>query len=733
MGIAVSSNKLGGLNVALLVVTLLALLFGAYGYIRPQPAAEGGRSGVRANGPIDDDVASQRPGGTTAKQDPGPAPEKPKEVAPKPDTPKPDTPREPLPETVVASPTDKGEASIAGTVLNSAGAPVSGATIMARRSNLDVQPPVVDTRDPAASRAAVTEYLAQVQSQTRTARSSADGKFSFAGLDGSLAYDLIAVLEGVGRGQVDRVAAGDSATIILQPVSWLQGRVVGPQGAAISQFSVKTYRRNRQWEGREQVFFAQDGRFKMECGAGVMMVEVSAPGFTQGAAAEINVDNSGTEHQFTLSQAAVLLGVVRDKQGNPLANVRITTGPVDERWERGRWDGYNTNPEARTDSQGRYRFDSLSPKEYTFTAVYGEAREAKTLTLSVGNNTQDFALDAGVRVTVRLKDMRGNPVEAEQVWFLRKDGQWLQGERLPAREAGVVEFAGLRPDDYTLSINAGGYPGVRRQVKLQGAQQVIEIELPDGAMLSGKISSSSGIALGGVSVRLVKDGENENEAWGTGRWAQVQSDGSYRIGPVEPGLWSIDVMGQDWKKVGGEKRNLVAGDNKLDLTLNTGGTLTVRVTDESGKPINWAWVSLDAATGQDHGAQTNAQGVATINFIEPGDYTLRVSAQGQAAPATAISIRDGANETTIAVRKPNCARITAVTPGSQAAKIGLQVGDLIVEYNGEKINSFEDVGRVRRKYDASTDVTITVDRNGQLMTFNLKGGQIGIDGESAVR
>jgi hypothetical protein len=432
-----------------------------------------------------------------------------------------------------------------------------------------------------------------------------------------------------------------------------------------------------------------------------------------------------------------LTGTVRDKAGSPLANAIIYNGNGDDRggYNRNYYNGYEQGINTRTDTQGRYRFDTLAPKEYTFTAAFGEGKETKTATLVIGENTQDFSVDAGSRVMLRLKDARGKPVDAEQVYFMRKNNEWVQGERLPSKEPGVAEFAGLRPDEYTMSVSAAGYPSLRRDIKLTGGQLIVELELPDGAMLGGKITSSSGGALTGISIRLVKDGEDENQAWGTGRWAQVQGDGTYRLGPVEPGLWSVDVMGQDWRKVGGDKRTLVVGENKFDLTMNTGGTLTVRIVDESGKASGWAYVSLVAndGSGRTYGAQSSQQGVATVNFIEPGDYSIHVAAQGQAAPSVQFVVRDGPNETTVTLKKPNCARITSVTPGSQAARIGLQVGDLMVEYNGEKITSWEDVGRIRRKYRDSDDVTMLIDRNGQLQTFNLKGGQIGIDGESAVR
>ncbi len=426
-----------------------------YGFIRPQPGSDVSSRRTNQCSPEDSTDESTQSSGdrsTRPRRD-----EKRTDSQPQPsdksETPKIDRSKVPATEAQAGNPSDKGDASISGIVLSADGKPQSGAAISARRSNLDLQPPTVDSKDPAHSREAVSRYLSQVQSETRSTTSNSEGKFSFTGLDGKLAYDLSATVEGAGRAQAERVAAGDTVTLILQPSTWLVGRVLGPQNAPVTQFTIKVYRRNRQWEGRQQSFLTQDGRFRMECQGGVMMVEIQSPGLTQGAAAEANIDDSGNEQTFTLSQAAILTGTVRDKQGNPLPNVRVTTGPTDERWERGRgyYDAYNTNPETRTDSQGRYRFDTLSPKEYTFTAVCGDGKDAKTLTLIVGENTQDFSVDAGVRVTLRLKDMRGKPVDAEQIWFLRKGNEWVQGERLPAKEVGVAEISGLRPDDYTLS------------------------------------------------------------------------------------------------------------------------------------------------------------------------------------------------------------------------------------------------------------------------------------------
>jgi S1-C subfamily serine protease len=65
--------------------------------------------------------------------------------------------------------------------------------------------------------------------------------------------------------------------------------------------------------------------------------------------------------------------------------------------------------------------------------------------------------------------------------------------------------------------------------------------------------------------------------------------------------------------------------------------------------------------------------------------------------------------------------------------MGLQAGDLIIEYNGQPIVSWGSFGQAVRKTDASSEITMMVERGGSMLTFNLKGGQVGIEGSDGVR
>jgi serine protease Do len=85
------------------------------------------------------------------------------------------------------------------------------------------------------------------------------------------------------------------------------------------------------------------------------------------------------------------------------------------------------------------------------------------------------------------------------------------------------------------------------------------------------------------------------------------------------------------------------------------------------------------------------------------------------------------------VEVPNTARITHVYPDTQAAKAGVQVGDLIVEYNGQQVTSWREFSRFAREGRSTAELTMIVDRNGAQLTFTLKGGTVGIDGVDAVR
>ena len=72
------------------------------------------------------------------------------------------------------------------------------------------------------------------------------------------------------------------------------------------------------------------------------------------------------------------------------------------------------------------------------------------------------------------------------------------------------------------------------------------------------------------------------------------------------------------------------------------------------------------------------------------------------------------------LRKPRGALVTSVEPGSPADKAGLKAGDVIVEIDGEEVETPDDVQEILDDLEPGDTVTVTVIRNGRRKTFEVE-------------
>jgi hypothetical protein len=78
--------------------------------------------------------------------------------------------------------------------------------------------------------------------------------------------------------------------------------------------------------------------------------------------------------------------------------------------------------------------------------------------------------------------------------------------------------------------------------------------------------------------------------------------------------------------------------------------------------------------------------------------------------------------------------IKRVLPGSQAARVGLQAGDVVLQYDGEAIRNGFHAGTVvpRRAGEKGRKIPLHIRRAGQGMTLSLLPGRIGVEWEDRV-
>ena len=124
-------------------------------------------------------------------------------------------------------------------------------------------------------------------------------------------------------------------------------------------------------------------------------------------------------------------------------------------------------------------------------------------------------------------------------------------------------------------------------------------------------------------------------------------------------------------------------------------------------------------------------GFMGISFAIPIDEAIRVSDQLRTS-GKVIRGRIGVQigpvgkdvAESIGLKSANGALVSAVEPGSPAAKAGVEAGDVIVKYDGKAIDKVADLPRMVGNTKPGTKSTLTVFRRGQLRDLNITVAEV---------
>lgn len=232
---------------------------------------------------------------------------------------------------------------------------------------------------------------------------------------------------------------------------------------------------------------------------------------------------------------------------------------------------------------------------------------------------------------------------------------------------GRCTFASVPPGSVQLHGECAGT--ARAQVRA-GELTEVELNLPAGLLVRGKVQDESGAAIANAELWLFHRGDfargavvGRSDAAGT--FALPGVDPSYRLGAMAPGYEpSAEVWVADLAPSQLDGRGIV-------LTLRSAaGSAELRAVDEGGNPVPGALVSLtlpppnspapSAATGRPQALQpaylTAADGTLSLPSLPVGLLVLRTTAAGFAPHSRELRVNDG--ETTDAVlRLSACARV----------------------------------------------------------------------------
>ncbi len=540
----------------------------------------------------------------------------------------------------------------------------------------------------------------------RAVRSGPDGR-----------YVLAPILPGAWGFQADepryvlfkkeiQIAAGESRKLDapLVPGATLVGRVTdengqpvkGAQGALApaTMTGLAALLRQVRTGGVTPVFrSAADGTFRASrlAPGENQRLTVSHPDYVASTVGGMNLLPGQTSPTMTvvLHRGAVITGVVRDKDGNPVegAEAEVQQG-MNFRGGRGGAaarinilpgaGGAGGRPPVRTSADGRFEIRGFSPGDYTlFVRKSGYATERiDPVKVPETGSPEALAvtLGPGAAITGVVRLRSGAPAEGWSV-VASEAGTSPIGPRTranlnPTGSDGLFVLEGLKPGKpYDLQLFGGPGIGPSRKNVLPPADGVEIVVAGSGRITGRAVDARTGQPVseytisyepermgGGGLFRIVNQVAGQRVT-GIGEKTEIRSDdGTFQLDDVPPGTWSVvvDAKGYQPARAG----NVVVEEGgtvpDVEVKLSPGSTLKGRALDSvSGSPVPNATVThstagagggplaLLAGATSDEETTTDADGAFLLDGLVPGKVSLTVKHPDYADATQTVDVKAG--------------------------------------------------------------------------------------------
>ena len=114
--------------------------------------------------------------------------------------------------------------------------------------------------------------------------------------------------------------------------------------------------------------------------------------------------------------------------------------------------------------------------------------------------------------------------------------------------------------------------------------------------------------------------------------------------------------------------------------------------------------------------------LAVAGLIAPAARAQVIQRAGESGSFLGVFLQEVSGDRARALRLPEetGVEITRVDPNSPAATAGLMPGDVILQYNGQRVEGMEQFSRMVRETPAGRQVTLQMFRNGAMQTVTAK-------------
>jgi protocatechuate 3,4-dioxygenase beta subunit len=356
-------------------------------------------------------------------------------------------------------------------------------------------------------------------------------------------------------------------------------------------------------------------------------------------------------------RTATLKGRCVDADSRPMAGcaVRLSGWTGNQKgldaWllEHGTKPEWTDPPAVTTTDDGTFAFTFWPPPPWQFALDVqrdgSAAMSGRWSKLEGGSTTDvgDIVLTAGVRVTGRIVDTKGQPLEKVYVGFDRQDSRQLRSSPFGKVEARTHCQAYSRADGAFATTDwlAPGTYEVRVQeqeldkpasIELAAERPVADVTITvkavaDVPVIRGRVVDESAQPIGGARV------EARSERRGPGASASSKPDGTFELrrrqGNEATAALLVSAEGFEAETT---PRQVPWGTKDVEFRLARGSTLTLRVTDAADAPVETYSVRLisrnrNAWSSRDRDVRAQGRhenGTVTIDGITRGDWLVIV-------------------------------------------------------------------------------------------------------------